>query len=151
GVCVVMGHGDATFERSVSYTVQPFPPGAGVITDVLAAGDADGDGFPDLVVGHELGHGIVTVLRNRGDGTFGDPEYHYCGRPDACVGLADLRGSGRPDLLVLSCPNRSSLGTFLSDGHGGWLDPSRQPGWNSGLEFFGYGAAADLDGDGAPD
>src|SRR5262252_7081927 len=54
-----------TFAAPVNYA-------AGKQPVAVAAGDLNGDGRPDLVAVDDVG-GAVTVLINRGDGTFGDP------------------------------------------------------------------------------
>lgn len=66
-------------------------------TDSGVAGDFDGDGRVDLVLGN-LGDRTVGFVRNLGDGTFGD-EKRSAG--DIPVAAADFNGDGRLDLLTL--------------------------------------------------
>src|SRR5205814_1625575 len=113
--------------------------------------DIDGDGFPDFIVGHEGAYGFATLYRNRGDGNFNPPEYHNCGEPDWFLSFVDLRRSGKPDLIVLESPQRSTLRVSINDGAGGLLDPVRDPDWTNGFEQIDQAAAADIDRDGILD
>ena len=56
----------------------------------VSAGDMDGDGDLDLVVGN-LSAGSVSVFLNRGDGTFA-PQVTYKGFQPQSLALADFDG-----------------------------------------------------------
>ncbi len=64
----------------------------------LQLGDIDGDGFADLLAS---GKSVISVLRNRGDGTF-LPEvlYSAAGESTNDFAIADIDGDGKPDLVV---------------------------------------------------
>jgi hypothetical protein len=74
------------------------------------------------------------------------------------IALADLDGSGRPDLVVFHIDNPSGanhgyfrVGRNLSTGGhvtGGWSDPIQVPGWWGDESQAGSIAVADLDGNG---
>ena len=66
GVYVFLGHGDGTFGAPVN--VEP-----GESAETIAAGDLNGDGKPDLVVGSSGGTGFSFAIINNGDGTFKTP------------------------------------------------------------------------------
>ena len=67
----------------------------------LAAGDLDGDGDVDVLVGqsHFAGHG-VSVLLNRGDGTYLPPVFYPSATPVGTVALADVDGDGDRDAFA---------------------------------------------------
>jgi hypothetical protein len=67
-VGVLLGNGDGSFQASTTYTVGPAPR-------FLAAGDFNGDGFPDLAVPNTNGGnpGSVSVLINAADWSGGPP------------------------------------------------------------------------------
>ena len=71
----------------------------GLAPALLAAGDLDGDGKPDLVVPNtqEL---TISVLMNRGDGTF-LPRFSYGGgTAPSSAAIADFNGDGKGDIAV---------------------------------------------------
>lgn len=76
----------------------------------LAAGDLDGDGFPDLFLSGSMEggkSGFLAVLRNRGkleqNRFFDDPEYfHFSGGSGESVVLGDWNADGKLDAAVTS-------------------------------------------------
>jgi VCBS repeat protein len=69
--------------------------------DGLVVRDLNGDGRPDVAVSRGEAGPFVSVLLNRGDGSFGaKQDYRGAGRFAEAVTAADLNGDGRPDLVV---------------------------------------------------
>jgi hypothetical protein len=86
---------------------------AGPSPQSLAAGDADADGIPDLVVASPEESGL-RILRGKGDGTIASGGWlPKLDTPPRLVAFADLDGDGKQELLVTQ-PDASRLGIFAS-------------------------------------
>ena len=78
-----------------------YPIGGGA--DGLVVRDLNGDGKPDVVVSRGEAGPFVSVLLNRGDGTFGaKQDYRGARRFAEAVATADVNGDGRPDLVAVN-------------------------------------------------
>ena len=104
---------------------------------VDGAGDVDGDGVPDLVVGTEVGGGYVRAVSGATATTI--HEWSPAGGP--VVGLGDVNGDGRSDVAF-----RAGGGVQVRSGLDGAL-LHQLPG--GGLTAIG--AAGDADADGLAD
>jgi len=110
----------------------------------LGAGDADGDGFPEVLV--QTIHGRLAFLNASGHPSpgwprAGSPEHFVTNTPPLAI---DLTGDGRPEVVAL---NASGVIAAL-DGQG-----HTPEGWPlaTGVGCAGTTVAADLDGDGTPE
>jgi hypothetical protein len=137
-----------TFSSRVDLPTGPDP-------DMIAAGDLDGDGKPDLVVvNFNSGNtSTVSVYGNTSSGgaiSFGSKVDYASGSGTTSVALADINMDGRPDLIVTS----GNSGTFSI-----FINTTVTPGaitFGPRIDYndFNHGqqvVAADLDGDGRPD
>jgi hypothetical protein len=91
-VGVLLGNGDGTLQPVVLYD-----SGARYAWSVAAA-DVNGDGKPDVSVGHASG--VIGVLAGNADGTFGMPQPYLVPGVATSLAAADLNGDGKIDLVV---------------------------------------------------
>jgi enediyne biosynthesis protein E4 len=139
---------------------------AGIAATGVAAGDIDGDGYPDLVVTDAFGP--TRLFRNRRDGTF-EEITASCGvvtqGPTRSAAFADVNGDGNLDLFICGTgdyygqmpdpPFDANDGRrnylFLGDGKGHFRDASAEWGVATPTRWSLSCLFADFDGDGRPD
>lgn len=173
-VMVLLGNGDGTFQPAVAYDAGGWQTiGFGYLPIVVE--DVNGDGKPDVVVVNECAignsacsEGAVGVLLGNGDGTFQPAQsYSSGGSLPGALAVTDLRGNGKPDLVVTGCatpppsgfcpgavtgttPVNGVVGVLLGNGDGTFQPVDT---YSSGSTVIAPGqvAVADLNGDGRPD
>ena len=122
----------------------PFGPAVSN-TRAAAAGDVNGDGRPDIVVGGE--EGGVTLYLNNGKRRFSEPiPLSNSKQGTYSVVIADMNRDGKKDIVVGNVEAPGSV--FYNTGS---LKSFHEVRWNDGKGSV-YGLAiGDLDGDGWPD
>lgn len=146
-VRVSLNNGDGSFRPYVEYP-------AGGFTQDVAAGDLNGDGRADLVVTNDSEQTSLTVLLNKGDGTFGAPLSfpNVNGFDGPSVTLADFDHDGRLDAVVAHQFACFSAGCSVGDSVSLWRgigDGSFQTPQQLTVGFAPYRVqAADLNNDG---
>ena len=118
-VAVLLNEGRGAFGAPVEYA-------AGTAPVEIAMGDLDGDGRLDLAVenaGRTVGKSIegagVSVLLNRGDGSFSASVTYEAGLP----AIGDLNGDGKADLVILRAVNGSGVASVWLNQGGGTFPP----------------------------
>jgi hypothetical protein len=138
-VSVLLNRGDGTFGPSTDLEAGNWPW-------AVTAADIDGDGDEDLLLPNRIptqSDDTVTILRNRGDGTFDPPVAITVGDSPRYAAPGDLDGDGDLDLAVPNDHSRD-VSIVLGDGRGGFAPPV-----SYAASGFGHSAdVADLDGDG---
>jgi FG-GAP-like repeat/FG-GAP repeat len=111
----------------------------------VAIGDLNGDGKADLATA-DRGNRRVSVLLNKGKGTFGARRDYGAGRSPSSVAIGDLNGDGTGDLVTANC-KATTVSVLLNMGDGRF-----QPkvDYSTGSHPCSV-AIGDLDGDGKPD
>jgi FG-GAP-like repeat/PASTA domain/FG-GAP repeat len=99
-VSVLLNRGDGSFKRKLDYAAGTQPICFGCLSQPLsvAIGDLNGDGKPDLATANY--GGSVSVLPNRGDGSFQAKLDYYPGFGPRSVAIADLNGDRKRDLAT---------------------------------------------------
>jgi hypothetical protein len=149
----MLGNGDGTFQKAVTYWAGTSSPRFVVVTDV------NGDGKPDLVVANRcidngcLVEAVVAVLLGNGDGTFqAAVTYNSGGLFTNSVAVADVNGDGKPDLVVGNfCSDSNcdgSVGVLLGNGAGTFQPVVT---YGTGGLYAKAVAIADVNGDGKSD
>jgi hypothetical protein len=135
GLDVLLGNGDGTFQRQVTYPVGSLPT-------AVVAGDFAGDGRIDLALTNSQSK-TVSVLRGNGDGTFQPRVTYPVGQYPGAIVTGDFAGNGRIDLAVVD-----SAGVQLLMGNG---DGTFQEAKTVAAGIGGPLAAGDFNGDGKLD
>jgi cysteine-rich repeat protein len=102
--CTFCASGDGTFGQAQSVASCTWPV-------VVAAGDLDQNGTPDLVAGCAggvSGQGGLSVHLGVGDGSFDPPSFHAMNARVTAVALPDLDGDGHLEMVVAFAPPASA-------------------------------------------
>jgi FG-GAP-like repeat/PASTA domain/FG-GAP repeat len=143
-VSVLLNRGDGSFAARHDYGSGPSPRS-------IEVGDLNGDGKPDLAIANFKRRVVsdadktVSVLLNRGDGSFRPRHGYRTGSGAFSIVVGDLNGDGTPDLATANA-GPGTLSVLLNRGDGSLgtkLD------YVPGLELYGWGSTAigDLNGD----
>ena len=144
-VAVFLGNSNGNLTAA---TGSPFAAGSG--PDLLAVGDFNGDGVPDVAVGNAYDSSVAMLL---GDGKGGlkaapgSPFYLYY--EPLAIAAGDFNGDGKLDLAVGGY-NQDGVVVLLGDGSGGMAAAGTKP-FTSFPTFLNFVAVGDFNGDGRLD
>jgi FG-GAP-like repeat/PASTA domain len=143
-VSVLLNKGNGSFGARRDYrtgrrSAEPAPL-------VVAIGDLNGDGKPDLATANYGDANTVSVLLNKGNGNFRARREYRTGRLPISVAIGDLNGDGKPDLATAN-QGSGNVSVLTNRGHGSF---------HAKVDFASgrgpaSGAIDDLNGDGKPD
>ncbi len=140
GVAVLINAGDGTYPTKVSVAVGSVPR--------VAAGDINGDSFPDIIMSN-FSTDNMTVLINDTAGGFNAPASYPVGDGPQYPALADLDGDGDLD-YVSSAATSTAMGNIavlFNNGSGVFGSPTTYPITNFAVRL----EVGDVNGDGSPD
>ena len=141
GNLISLGNGDGTFRSPTP--IMATPPSGGFSN--IAAGDINGDGWPDLVLTSSASpvYVNVTILLNNRHGGFTQVPSNFGEFTDQAF-LVDLNGDGKLDLVLGSAVEGGDT-IYLGDGKGKFT--------SSGVVLGDYGSTTvgEFNGDGIPD
>ena len=138
GVVVLAAASGPSFINLASYATAKGPIS-------VAIGDLNGDGKPDLVTANGSSDS-VSVLLNRGDGTYLPRINYETARGPYSVAVGDLNGDGKADLVTANAV-RGGVSVLLNEGDGSFR---ARHDYRVGSDPQ-YVAIGDLNGDGKPD
>lgn len=146
-VDLLLGNGDGTFQAAVSFNVGT------ASSNSIVAGDLNGDGILDLVLGSAFWtpNSVITVLFGVGDGTFQLPvTYSIPGSGTGLsLALADMNSDGKLDVVAgISSAVTGGVAILLNQGNGVLISPVV---YSPNLSFVTSIAVADFNADGNPD
>jgi hypothetical protein len=142
-VSVLLNRGDGSFQAKLDYETGRAPGS-------LAIGDLNGDGKPDLATASVAGDGTntISVLANKGDGSFEAKVDYATGNGPSSVAIGDLNGDHKPDLVTANGANAANTVSVLANrGDGSFQARLDYPTGRSPISV----AIGDLNGDGKPD
>lgn len=143
-IAVLLGNANGTFQAPIVSTLPPTPGAFSSANGVMAVGDFNGDGAPDLAVGVPF-DGVHILLGDK-SGSFAEASALPDNSLSTDLHAVDLNHDGHLDIVALGNVSTGGFNVFLGKGDGTFQFPVLQ---NMGAGFKGY--LVDADGDGQPD
>ena len=149
-----------SFASPVSYPLPgPYVMGGWMIGDLMAIGDVDGDGVPDLLFGRTYTDSIYVMRNTSTPGSFGFSSLVPFATGGAvsyginCIAMADMDGDGKADAVINN--GDGSVSVLLNTSTAGAITTSSFAAPFNVMATASYGlyglAVGDIDGDGKLD
>jgi hypothetical protein len=141
-LAIYLGNGDGTFQAGAVYNAAP-----NADYQILALGDFNRDGIPDIAVTDHVNNQVAVYLGN-GDGTFRGSGLFQTGPEPWNIVVGDVNNDGDPDLVIADDVNDTqgnNITILLGNGDGTFQSPTYLVG---GVTSSGSVALADFNGDG---
>ncbi|HTC94233.1 MAG TPA: FG-GAP-like repeat-containing protein [Terriglobales bacterium] len=140
-VRILINNGSGAFPTNMEFT-------AGTGPVYIAAGDFNGDGKPDLVVANSSTNEVNVLLNTTTGGilSFSAPTPYTVGTAPFFVGVADVNGDGKLDLITANSSS-NDVSVLLGNGNGTFAQASNFPAGPAPSSV----AAGDFNGDGKVD
>ena len=137
---IYLGNGDGTFEKALAFGSTP--------ADLLAAGDFNGDGHPDVAIG-VFSTSTITIYLGKNDGTFQPAAPFTVASVTSLTAMCagDWNGDHKTDLALLD-RSSSTLVVLTSHGDGTFSTTEQHAIQHNSVNFC---AVADFNGDGKSD
>jgi len=155
GVWTFLGNGDGTFQAGKRQVLAS--QGQLAAAQMIAVGDLNGDGKPDLVIGRSsFAEPPFVIAFGNGDGTFNAQTQSLSAPCGPAAVIADLNHDGKADLVLAPCTNQqvtNGIAVLLGNGDGTFQTPGYYPVLipvNARAPFVPV-AVGDVSGDGNPD
>jgi hypothetical protein len=142
---VLLGNGDGTFQPPIVSNLTPSPTGFPSLTGVMAIGDFNGDGAPDLAVG-DRANNVIDILLGNKSGSFTQSDILPQGVSSFDLHAVDLNHDGHLDLVALGGPASGGFVIYFGNGDGTFPSSVLH---EVGAGFQGF--LVDVDKDGLPD
>jgi len=141
GNLLALGNGDGTFQTPAPFI--PSPPTQGFT--FIAAGDLNGDGWPDVVLTYPFNDYIYVLINNQ-QGGFSQSVLPHEPFSPAQIVLADLNADGNLDAVIGGLSGGAEI--WLGNGEGGltYKEVLISP-----IDAQNTIVVADVNGDGIPD
>jgi hypothetical protein len=119
---VFLSNGSGGYQSPVSLIPPSGQTTCSVVDGVVAVGDLNGDGHPDIATA-DCQNDTVTVYLNAGTGTFATGVSYWAGYYPQGLAIGEVSGDGKPDIVVANADSADAT-VLLGNGDGTFQIPT---------------------------